>query len=108
MDHKVLLGVAATRRFIFSKEDAKKYKDLTLEKLKTMGIDFIDMEDVNEEGMLRPNEDITGVVEKFKRAKVDAVFFPHANFGTEDIVCKVAKELGVPVLTEDEFAKMLE
>ena len=98
MDHKVLLGVAATRRFIFSKEDAQKYKNLTLEKLKEMGVNFIDMEDVNEEGMLRPNEDISGVVEKFKRAKVDAVFFPHANFGTEDIVCKVAKELGVPVL----------
>ena len=44
------------------------------------------------------SEDIASVVEKFKRAKIDAVFFPHANFGTEDIVGKVAKELGVPVL----------
>ena len=54
MDNKVLLGVAATRRFIFSKADAQKYKNLTLEKLESFGIDYVDINDINEEGMLRP------------------------------------------------------
>ena len=98
MDYKVLLGVAPTRRFIFSKEDAFKFKNLTLKKLQELKIDFVDIEDINTEGLLHSQEDVEKIVEKFKAARVDAVFFPHVNFGTEDIVCKVAKELGVPIL----------
>ncbi len=97
MDYKLKLGVAPTRRFIFSKEDAFKFKGLTLKKLEALGVDFVDIEDINEEGLLRSPEDVAKIVKKFKAAEVDAVFFPHANFGTEDIVAKVAKALDVPV-----------
>ena len=98
MEHKILIGMAPTRRFIFSKEDALKFKGLTQKKLKELDADFIDIDDINEEGLLHAEEDVEKVVEKFKAAKVNAVFFPHCNFGTEDIVCKVAKELNVPIL----------
>ncbi|MEW6695771.1 MAG: L-fucose/L-arabinose isomerase family protein [Bacillota bacterium] len=98
MDHKVKLGVAPTRRFIFSKEDAFKFKRLTQEKLSQLGIDYVDIDDINEEGLLYAEEDVAKVAEKFRAAKVDAVFFPHCNFGTEDLVCKVANELKLPVL----------
>ncbi len=98
MDHKVLLGFAPTRRFIFSKEDAFKFKELTRKKLDELKIDYVDIEDINDEGLLHSQEDVDKIVEKFKAAKVNAVFFPHVNFGTEDIVCKVAKELNVPIL----------
>lgn len=98
MDHKIVIGLAPTRRFIFSKEDALKYKKLIQQKLAQMGVAYVDMDDVNEEGLLHSEADVEKVVEKFKAAKVNAVFFPHCNFGTEDLVCKVANELKVPIL----------
>ncbi|MGE5557613.1 MAG: L-fucose/L-arabinose isomerase family protein [Bacillota bacterium] len=98
MDHKVLIGLAPTRRFIFSKEDAHKFKKLTQQKLQQLGVNYVDMEDVNEEGLLHAEEDVAKVVKKFKDAGVNAVFFPHCNFGTEDVVCKVAHALKVPIL----------
>lgn len=38
------------------------------------------------------------IAEKFKREKVDGLFLPHANFGTEFECARLAKDLGVPVL----------
>lgn len=98
MDYKIKLGMAPTRREIFSKEDAHKFKILTAKKLQELGIDYIDIEDVNEEGLLFQENDVEKIVEKFKRENVNALFFPHCNFGTEDLVCKVAKELKLPIL----------
>jgi L-fucose isomerase-like protein len=98
MDHKIRIGFAPTRRFIFSKEDALKFKELTAKKLTEMGIDFVDLEDINEEGLLYAEQDVEKIVEKFKAAKVNALFFPHCNFGTEDLVCKVANALKLPIL----------
>lgn len=98
MDHKIRIGLAPTRRTIFSIEDAHKYKKLIEQKLTAMGIDFVNIDDVNEEGLLWQDTDAAKVVAKFKAAGVNAVFFPHCNFGTEYLVGQVAKELNVPVL----------
>jgi L-fucose isomerase-like protein len=98
MDHKVLVGYAPTRRRIFSAEDARKYKDIIAGKMKKLGVEFVDIEDINEEGLLRCAEDVEPVVEKFKKHKVNALFIPHCNFGSEHSCAKVAKELNVPVL----------
>jgi L-fucose isomerase-like protein len=38
------------------------------------------------------------VIQKFNKAGVDGVFFPHCNFGSEHCVGKVAKAIGKPVL----------
>ncbi len=96
--YNIKLGVAGTRRSIFSKNDAIKYKDLTCEKLKSLNIEFINIDDINEEGLLFSEEHVDKVVEKFKKEKVDALFFPHCNFGSEDLVAKVAKKMQLPVL----------
>lgn len=98
MDHKIKIGLAPTRRFIFSKEDAIKFKKLIQKKLTELSVEYVDMDDVNDEGLLHSEEDVEKVVDKFKAEKVNAVFFPHCNFGTEDLVCKVANELKVPIL----------
>src|SRR5665648_199648 len=98
MDNKVLIGYAPTRRRIFSAEDALKYKNLIADKMTSLNVEFVDIEDLNEEGLLRCAEDVDAVVEKFKAAKVDALFIPHCNFGSEHSCAKVAKELNVPVL----------
>ena len=86
--------------FCFSKEDAHRFKDIILEKMRAdERIEVVDINDINEEGLLYDSvEDVDKIADKFIAAKVDAVFFPHCNFGTEDTVAKVAKKVGKPVL----------
>lgn len=95
---EILLGVAPTRRSIFSAPDAVKYAGLTRERLKELGIKFVDIDDINDEGLLYSDEDCNRVIEKFKAAKVSGLFLPHCNFGTEYVVARLAKALDVPVL----------
>ena len=95
---RIKLGFAPTRRSIFSAPDAVKYADLTRERLKELGIDFVDILDINEEGLLYDDGDCIRIGEKFKQEKIDGLFLPHTNFGTEYECARLAKELNVPVL----------
>ena len=95
---KIKLGFAPTRRSIFSAPDAVKYRGLTAERLKELGVDFVDITDINEEGLLYDDHDVDKIVEKFKKEKVDGVIFPHCNFGTEYVCARLAKKIDVPVL----------
>ena len=95
---EIKLGFAPTRRSIFSAPDAVKYRGLTAKRLKEMGIAFVDITDINEEGLLYQDEDMYRIAEKFKREKIDGLFLPHCNFGTEYECARLAKELNVPVL----------
>ncbi len=94
----VKIGFAPTRRAIFSAPDAVKYAGLTREKLREMNVDFVDIDDINEEGLLYDDADRIKIAEKFKKEGVDGLFLPHANFGTEYECARLAKELNVPVL----------
>jgi L-fucose isomerase-like protein len=95
---KIKLGFAPTRRSIFSAPDAVKYAGLTRDRLRELDIDFADITEFNGEGLLYCDEDMQKIAVKFKKEKVDGLFVPHCNFGTEYIVARLAKELGVPVL----------
>ena len=95
---KVKLGYAPTRRSIFSAPDALKYRNLTRDRLVELGIDFVDITDINEEGLLYDAHDGAKIADKFRKEKIDGLFLPHCNFGTEYVVAQLAKELGVPVL----------
>lgn len=97
MDH-IKLGYAPTRRSIFSAPDAIKYRGLTAQRLTELGVDFVDITDINEEGLLYNDADMLKIAEKFKAEKIDGLFLPHCNFGTEHECARLAKELGVPVL----------
>ena len=61
--YNLKLGVVGTRRDIFSKEDALKYNALILSRLEGMGIDFADIMDVNEEGLLFDEKDVDAIVD---------------------------------------------
>ncbi|VBB09691.1 Hypothetical protein LUCI_4989 [Lucifera butyrica] len=99
MGEKIKLGFAPTRRFVFSKEDAHKFKNLTRETIAGFGVEIVDLEGINEEGLLFDNDaDAQRISKRFRDADVDAVFFPHCNFGTEDTVARVARAVGKPVL----------
>ena len=95
---KIKLGFAPTRRSIFSAPDAVKYRGLTAQRLKELGVDFVDITDINEEGLLYDDKDVDKIVEKFKKEGVDGLMLPHCNFGTEYVCARLAKKLDVPVL----------
>ncbi len=95
---KVKLGFAPTRRSIFSAPDALKYRNLTAERLEELGIDFVDIKDINPEGLLYDDRDVERIAEKFQAEGVDGLMLPHCNFGTEYVCARLAKRLGVPVL----------
>lgn len=94
----VKIGFAPTRRSIFSAPDAVKYANLTRERLKELGVEFVDITDINEEGLFYDEADREKIQEKFKRENVKGIFFPHGNFGTEYVCARLAKEMGLPVL----------
>ena len=92
------IGFAPTRRSIFSAPDAVKFANLTRDRLRELGVEFVDITDINEEGLLYQECDRIKIAEKFKKEGVDGLFFPHGNFGTEYECARLAKEMGVPVL----------
>ena len=92
---KIKLGFAPTRRSIFSAPDAIKYRGLTADRLTELGIDYVDITDINEEGLLYDDSDMKRIAEKFRQEKIDGLFLPHCNFGTEYECARLAKELGV-------------
>lgn len=94
----IVLGLAPTRRSIFSAPAAVEYANLTRNKLREMGVEFVDIDDISADGLLHDDADRVRIAKKFKEAGVDGVFFPHGNFGTEYEVARLAKELNVPVL----------
>ena len=94
------LGFMPTRRKFFSREDSIKYKELTLKKIRELApdLDIIDLEWLNEEGLLRDVGEGIQVAKHFIEQGVDAVFCPHCNFGSEEAVTLAAKKIGKPVL----------
>lgn len=100
----LVLGVAPTRRDTFpAPEEAHKVKDRLMPVLREIfdGIEnltVVDIEGINDEGLIYDYADVPKIEKRFRDAGVDAVFFPHVNFGQEEPVAMLAKKLDVPVL----------
>ena len=94
----IKIGFAPTRRSIFSAPDAIEYAGLTRAKLRELGVEFVDIDDINEEGLLYDDKDLPRIIEKFQKEGVDGLFFPHCNFGTEYVCARLAKAMNLPVL----------
>lgn len=95
---RIKLGYVPTRRSIFSAPDAVKYRSLTVQRLKELGVALVDIDDINEEGLLYDEAGRAAIEAKFKREGVDGILLAHANFGTEYECARLAKALNVPVL----------
>lgn len=98
MKASIKIGYAPTRRAIFSAPAAVEFRKLIADRLRELDVDFVDIDDINEEGLLYDDEGLEKIIRKFKEEKVDGLFLPHANFGTEYECGRLAKALGVPVL----------
>ena len=97
------LGVIPTRRdlsgeFFCNIDIAKARKAQTEEKLRQMGIKFVNIDFLNEEGIIRNGLDAKKVATELKKQNVDALFAPHVNFGCEDAIAKTASLMDVPLL----------
>lgn len=100
-DFSVVLGFAPTRRGIFDKEEALNNKNAIMEAITGLIDDdtkIVDIDEVCEDGFLIHEKDVPAVADYFMRQKVDAVFIAHCNFGSEEVVGKLGKALGKPVL----------
>ncbi|MFR3684519.1 MAG: L-fucose/L-arabinose isomerase family protein [Enterococcus sp.] len=95
---KIRIGFAPTRRNLFSAEAAIEYADYTRDRLNELGIDYVDIQEINEDGLLYDDEGVEKIAEKFNTAKIDGLFIANVNFGTEYACARLAKKLNVPVL----------
>lgn len=95
---KIKIGFAPTRRNLFSADAAIEYANLTREKMNEIGIQYVDVLDLNEEGLIFDDDGVNKAAEKFKKEKIDGLFIANENFGNEWAVSRLAKKLDVPVL----------
>lgn len=111
LDYKLKIGLvperrwladAATRKGIFEPKRAVMNKEKAVPYIKENFTDpdteFIDLDFLNEEGLLHDPNDVDLVVNEFKKQNVDAIFVINCNFGSEEAVGQLAKKMGVPVL----------
>ncbi|MBF6626366.1 L-fucose/L-arabinose isomerase family protein [Aerococcaceae bacterium zg-BR9] len=94
----VKIGFVPTRRNLFSAESAIDYANMTREKLDDIGVNYIDIMDINEDGLLYDDEGVNKIYEKFSKENLDGLFVANENFGTEYAVARLASKFDVPVL----------
>lgn len=93
-----LLGLCPIGKFVFSHEDAVRFKGMICDRLHRFGVRFVDLETVLPDGMIRDQKHVDPVVHWFQEQRIDALFIPHCNFGTEGAAAMIARKCGVPTL----------
>ena len=111
LNYKLKIGLLPIRRYIkeppkrigiFQSDYAVENKNVCLQYIRDTYTDeqteFVDIEWLNEEGLLCLDSDCDKVAEYFKAEKIDALFIINCNFGQENCAGLVAKQLRVPTL----------
>jgi len=94
----VRLGLVPIGKFVFSHAEALRQKIIIESCLKKWGINFVSLDSILPDGLVRDQKHVKPVVEFLSRKNLDAVFLPHCNFGTEHAAGQIAQQLGLPVL----------
>ncbi|MGN1094372.1 MAG: L-fucose/L-arabinose isomerase family protein [Candidatus Neoclostridium sp.] len=111
LNYKLKIGLLPIRRWIkeppkrigiFQSDYAVDNKNACLKYIKENYADeqteFVDIEWLNDEGLLYMDCDSDKVAEYFRRENIDALFIINCNFGNENCAGLVAKQLHVPTL----------
>ncbi len=100
MKRNILLGLCPIGKVLFSHKDAVRQKIGIQKKLVEMQVNYVDLDELlqDSDGLVREQSQVDKVVSYFKSKKIDALFVPHCNFGTEGAVGMIVKKLGVPTL----------
>jgi L-fucose isomerase-like protein len=93
-----LIGFCPIGKFVFSHEDALRLKKQVRAKLDEWKVRCADLDGILPDGMVRDQKHVDATVRHFQRERIDALFIPHCNFGTEGAAAMIAKQCGVPVL----------
>ena len=98
---KVTLGVLPTRRGMLDLETATREKEkfmAVIREIKPEVVTLVDIDDICTNGIIENEAYSPAVVEKFRKANVDAIFVPFCDFGDEGSVADVVSKFQVPVL----------
>ncbi|MDK2919320.1 MAG: hypothetical protein PWQ37_2053 [Candidatus Petromonas sp.] len=110
LDYKVKIGLVPERRYlpgpkrtgIFNPDYAVANKEKTIKYIEENYADenteFVNIDFLNEEGLLYHIDQCEEVAEYFREQKVDAIFIINCNFGNEEAAGKIAQMVGKPVL----------
>lgn len=111
LDYKLKIGLvperrwladAATRRGIFQPSKAVDNKNEIVKYIKDNFSDenteFVDLEFLNDEGLLIETSECPKVKAEFKKQGVDAIFIINCNFGNEEAAGQIAKMMNLPTL----------
>jgi L-fucose isomerase-like protein len=96
------LGVAPVKRGtgFTTLENALIFKNKTFEALRKIegNVEVVDIDGVVPSGIATDPDQVPAVTDFFKSKKIDALFIPHTDFGPEETVAKIAKEMNLPTL----------
>ena len=95
---RIKLGYCPTRRDVFSRKSAIDFAKEIKRLLIDWNVDLVDLSGINEDELLFQESDLKPIITRFREAEVDALFFPHCNFGSEGLVSQVASAFKLPVL----------
>jgi len=100
---KIKIGFAPIRRTAHSEKpfnltEAQNYKKVIEAKVKEYDVEYVNLDFLNDEGILYTYADAEIVAQKFIAEGVDGIFIPHCNFGCEEAAAKLCKIVGKPVL----------
>lgn len=92
------MRLIAARPHLYSPAIAADMKRDIFDWLDKSGVDYVNIDDVIDGGLLYNETDAEACAEYFKSQRVDALFIPFCNFGAEGAISRVARQLGLPVL----------
>ena len=99
---KLKLGVAPVKRGVgfTTIENALIFKNNTFDALKKLdpNVEIVNIDGIVPDGIATGPEQVPAITDYLKAQKVDAVFLLHTDFGPEETVAKIGKEMGLPVL----------
>ncbi|MBQ7642953.1 MAG: hypothetical protein IJS67_03530 [Clostridia bacterium] len=111
LNYNLKIGLLPIRRYIkeppkrigiFQSDYAYENKNAAIKYIREKYTDeqttFVDIEWLNDEGLLYFDEDCDKVAEYFNNERIDALFIINCNFGQENCAGLVAKKLRVPTL----------
>ncbi len=111
LDYKLKIGLvperrwladAATRKGIFQPSKAVDNKNVVVKYIKENFTDenteFVDLEFLNDEGLLIETSECPKIKAEFEKQGVDAIFIINCNFGNEEAAGQIAKMMNLPTL----------
>lgn len=107
MSYKVKIGLAPIRRDVtprpgifnweFAEKRGAELVKYIEENFTSENVSFVNVDGVNDRNIIFTEEDAVNIADRFKAEKVDAVLIINCNFGNEDAIAVLAKEMNKPV-----------